>query len=93
MLIKTDHTGVILQAGTKLRSIPRKVKVRDCRKHRKEDLYSVLAGEDWDDILEATDIKDAMDWLECKILGHMNKCIPTRTVSISSTVLYIYAMY
>ena len=56
MLIKADHTGVILPAGTKLRPIRRKVKVRDCRKHRKEDLYDlyiVLAGKDWDDVLEA----------------------------------------
>ena len=84
MLIKADHTGVILPAGAKLRPIRRKVKVRECRKHRKEDLYSALAGEDWDDVLEATDIEDAVDWLERKILGHMNKCMPTRTISISS---------
>ena len=84
VLIKTDHTGVILPAGAKLRPIRRKVKVRECRKHRKEDLYSALAGEDWDDVLEATDIEDAVDWLERKILGHMNKCMPTRTISISS---------
>ena len=34
--------------------------------------------------MEATDIEDPVDWLECKILDHMNKCMPTRTVSISS---------
>jgi hypothetical protein len=33
MLTKTDHIGVILPAGTKLKPMRRKVEFRDCRKH------------------------------------------------------------
>ena len=40
MLIKSDHIGVVLPAGTKLRPVRRKVKIRDQR----EDLYKGLVG-------------------------------------------------
>ncbi len=46
MLTKTDHIGVILPAGMKLKPMRRKVEFRDCRKHRKEDFYEALAEED-----------------------------------------------
>lgn len=73
MPIKTDHTRVILPAGIKLKPIHQKVKVHDCRKHHKEE---------WDDVSETTDVDDAMYQLECK-MGHMNKCMPKKTASIS----------
>ena len=38
MLIKTDHQGVILPAGTKLKPVRCKVQIRDTRKHQKEEL-------------------------------------------------------
>ena len=50
--IKTDHTAVILPAGSKLKPVRQKVRIRDCRKHRKEALYLELAGETWDSVLE-----------------------------------------
>ena len=37
MLTKSDHTGVVLPAGTKLRPVRRKVKICDQREHRKQD--------------------------------------------------------
>ena len=43
--IITDHTAVILPAGTKLKPVRQIVRIRDCRKHRKEALYLELAGE------------------------------------------------
>ena len=39
MLIKTDHEGFVLPAGTKLKPMRRKVLVRDCREHRKQSFY------------------------------------------------------
>lgn len=42
--IKTDHTVVILPAGTKLRPIRQNVRIRDCRKHRKGGLYLKLVS-------------------------------------------------
>ncbi len=84
MLTKTDHTGVILPAGMKLKPMRRKVEFRDCRKHRKEDFYKALAEEDWEDVLQSTNVNDAVNCLERKIMDHMNRCMPTKTVSISS---------
>ncbi len=43
MLTKTDHAGVILQAGIKLKPMRRKFQFRDCRKPRKDALYKSLA--------------------------------------------------
>ena len=37
MLTKSDHTGMVLPAGTKLRLVRRKVKICDQREHRKQD--------------------------------------------------------
>ncbi|CAB4011545.1 Hypothetical predicted protein [Paramuricea clavata] len=79
-----DHIGVILPAGTKLKPMRRKVEFRDCRKHRKEDFHKVLAEEDWEDVSQTTNVNDAVNCLERKIMDHMNKCMPTKTVSISS---------
>ena len=42
--IKTDHTAVILPAGTKLKPIRQNVRIRDCRKHCKEGLYLKLVS-------------------------------------------------
>ncbi|CAB4022554.1 Hypothetical predicted protein [Paramuricea clavata] len=76
--------GVILPAGTKLKSMRRKVEFRDCRKHRKEDFHKALAEEDWENVSQSTNVNDAVNCLERKIMDHMNKCMPTKTVSISS---------
>ncbi|CAB4026139.1 RNA-directed DNA polymerase from transposon X-element, partial [Paramuricea clavata] len=84
MLTKTDHMGVILPAGTKLKPMRRKVEFRDCRKHRKEDFHKALAEEDWEDVSQSTNVNDAVNCLERKIMDHMNKCMPKKTVSISS---------
>ena len=45
--IKTYHTAVILPAGTKLKPIRHNVRIRDCRRHRKEGLYLKLVSENW----------------------------------------------
>ena len=44
MLTKSDHAGVVLPAGTKLRPVRRQVKIRDQREHRKQDLYKAVPG-------------------------------------------------
>ena len=84
MLTKTDHIGVILPAGAKLKPMRRKVEFRDCRKHRKEDFHKALAEEDWEDVSQSTNVNDAVNCLERKIMDHMNKCMLTKTVPISS---------
>ena len=53
------------------------------QKHRKEALYLELAGETWDSVLGTNDVDEANN-LETLIHRHMDKCMPFRTVRISS---------
>ena len=82
--IKTDHTAVFLPAGSKLKPVRQKIRIRDCRKHRKEALYLELAGATWDSVLGTNDPDEAVNNLETLIHRHMDKCMPFRTVCISS---------
>ena len=61
---KSDHRGVILPAGSKLRPVRRKVHIRDRRLHRKHDLYTSLAGEDLREVLETKNVNEAVNKLE-----------------------------
>ena len=60
MLIKADHTGVILPAGMKLKPIRRKFLSHDGRKHRKDALYKVLAEQNWEAVQKATNADEAV---------------------------------
>ncbi|XP_028411603.1 uncharacterized protein LOC114534362 [Dendronephthya gigantea] len=84
MLTKTDHKGVILPAGIKLPPVRRKIQVRDQREHRKNDLYMALAQENWNEVFLSTDIDQAVKELEKVIHGHLDRCMPLRTVTMSS---------
>ncbi len=84
MLTETDHIGVTLPAEMKLKPMRQKVEFRDCS----EDFFKALAEEDWEDVLQSTNVNDAVNCLERKILDNMNRCMPTKTVSISSRDLY-----
>ena len=84
ILSKTDHEGFVLPAGLKLKPVRRKVLVRDCREHRKQSFYMALATLDWSDVFNAVDINKAVDVLEEKILAVMDKCLPQKSVRISS---------
>ena len=82
--IKTDHTAVILPAGSKLKPVRQKIRIRDCRKQRKEALYLELAGKTWDSVLGTNDVDEAVNNLKTLIHRHMDRCMPFRTVCISS---------
>ena len=82
--IKTDHMAVILTAGSKLKPVRQKIRIRDCRKHQNEVLYLELAGATWDSVLGTNDPDEAVNNLETLIHRHMDKCMPFRTVCISS---------
>ncbi len=84
MLIKTDHLGVILPAGLKLKPIRRKVLVRDRREHRKQAFYRALENENWDQVMCNDNPDHVVERLEAIILGHLNYCVPQRVVSMSS---------
>lgn len=82
--VKTDHTGFVIPAGTKLKPIRREVKMWDCRDHRKGALHNGHAEVNWDDVLLCSDVDEAVCLLEEKISDHVDRCMPVSTVSISS---------
>ena len=84
MLMKTDHKGVIMPAGSKLKPIRQKVQIRDVREHRKRNFYIALNSGDWDDVFTSTDVNCAVNTLENKIINLMDSHMPLRTVSMSS---------
>ena len=84
MLMKTEHEGFVLPAGTKLKPTRRKVLVRDCREQRKRALYLSLAAEDWGEVITAEDINVAVGIMEDKIRTLMDKCMPLKSVRMSS---------
>ncbi|XP_068757446.1 uncharacterized protein [Montipora capricornis] len=84
MLMKTDHKGVIMPAGSKLKPFRQKVQIRDVREHRKRNVYTALNSEDWDDVFTSTDVNCAVNTLENKIINLMDSHMPLRTVSMSS---------
>ena len=71
--IKTDHTAVILPAGTNLKPIRCKVQMWDCRENCKAILYTALVEENWDNVLTAPDVQQALCLLKEKIHSHMDK--------------------
>ena len=85
MLIKTDHEGFVLPAGPKLKPLRRKALVRDCREHRKQSFYMALATVDWSDVFNVVDINKAVELLKEKILAVMDKCMPQKSVRMSSS--------
>ena len=83
-LAKSDHTGVVLPAGTKLRPVRRKVKIRDQREHCKQDLYKALAEEDWSEVYQSQGVDQAISCMERIILSHLEKWMPMKTVTMLS---------
>ena len=84
MSIKTDHEGVVLPPGIKLKPLRYKVQLRDCREHRRATLYFELEQTDCNHVCEAENIDEVVTRLETQILLLMNDCMPLRTVKMSS---------
>ena len=81
---KSNHRGVILPAGSKLRPLRRKVHIRDRRLHWKQDLYMALVEEDCREVLDTENVNEAVNKLETTIRGHSDRCMPVRVVTMSS---------
>ena len=55
-LMKTDHLGVVLPPGLKLKPVRTKVTFRDYREHRKILFENRIQAYDWSEVFNATDI-------------------------------------
>ena len=88
MLMKTDHKGFVIPAGTKLKPLRRKIQLRDCREHRKQAFYRDLASQDWSELLAAENVDIAVNFMEDKIKKLMDKCMPIKYVRMSIRALF-----
>ena len=84
MLIKTDHKGFVLPAGTKLKRTLSKVLEIDCREHCKQSFYLALAAQDWQEVVTADNVDVAVRIMEDKICSLMDKCMPLKSIRMSS---------
>ena len=82
--MKTDHEGFVLPAATKLKPTRRKVLVRNYREHRKQSFYLALAAQDWQEVVTADNVDIAVRIMEDKICTLMDKCMPLRSIHMSS---------
>ena len=67
-----------MPARNKLRPVRRKVIIRDCR----ENLN--LSSEDWSELLRSTNVDAPVSQLEAKLITLMDRCLPLKTVTMSS---------
>ena len=81
---QTDHTAVVFPAGTKLKPICCKVQIQHCRENHKAALYNEMVEENWDEVLAAPGVQQAVCVLEEKIHGNTNRCMSVRPASMPS---------
>ena len=84
ILIKTDHKVFVLPAGTKLKPLCCKVLVCNCREHHKESFYLASAAQDRQEVVTADNVDVAVRIMEDKICSLMDKCMPLRSIRMSS---------
>ena len=68
MLIKTDHKGFVLPAGTKLKLTRCKVPETDCREHHKQSFYLASAAQDWQEVVTSDNVDVAVRIMEDNML-------------------------
>ena len=83
-LIKTDHTGVVLPPGRKLKPFCTKFQFRDCREHRKLQFAYKIQSCDRSHVIEADDVDCPVDRLNDTLHDIMHMCFPLRTVTLST---------
>ena len=82
--IKTDHRGVIVPAGAKLKPMRYKFTIHDYREHRKIAFHAKLLEQSWDVIFDSEDVESASRYLQSTLRDVMNENFPAKTVGIST---------
>ena len=82
--IKTDHRGVIVPAGAKLKPMRYKFTMHDYREHRKIAFHAKLLEQSWDVIFDSEDVESASRYLQSTLRDLMNENFPAKTVRIST---------
>ena len=82
--ITTDHGGVIVPAGAKLKPMRCKCTMHDNREHRKIAFHAKLLEQSWDVIFDSEDVESASRFLQSTLRDLMNENFPSKTVPMST---------
>ena len=82
--MKTDHLGVVLPPGLKLKPVRIKVTFRDYREHRKILFENRIQAYEWSEVFNATDTDVATNLLNQSVKNLMDECFPKKTVQVSA---------
>jgi hypothetical protein len=79
--MKTDHLGVIIPAGIKLKPFRTKISFRDYRAQNKVKFQKKLAEKSWSEVTSMETVEEAT-----KVLGNdmIDQCFPKKTVTLST---------
>ena len=80
----TDHRGVIVPAGAKLKPMRYKFTMHDYREHRKIAFHAKLLEQSWDVIFDSEDVESASRYLQSMLRDLMNENFPANTVRMST---------
>ena len=82
--MKTDHKGVILPAGVRLKPLRFSCIMRDYREHRKIVFHHKLLEQDWNHVIDNFDLDTAVSSLHSTLEKLMNECFPSKSIRMSS---------
>ena len=82
--MKTDHKGVILPAGVRLKLLRFSCTMRDYREHRKIMFHHKLLEQDWNHVNDNFDLDTAVNSLHSTLEKLMNECFPHKSIRMSS---------
>ena len=82
--MKSDHKGVVLPAGKKLKPVRCTYKIHDYREHRKIAFRQKLLEFNWEYMNSNTDVDRLVEELQAALCNMMEQCFPTKTVRVSS---------
>ena len=82
--IKTDHRGVIVPAGARLKPMRYKCTMHDYREHRKIAFHAKLLEQSWDAIFDSKDVESASRYLQSTLRDLMNENFPVKTMHMST---------
>ena len=82
--IKTDHKGIVLPPGAKLKPVRFKYILCDYREHRMNKFHQELLEHDWNNVNRCTNVDSAAECLQSDLRRLMAQCFPAKTVRMSS---------
>ena len=84
LLEKTDHEGVILPAGVRLKPLRFSCTMHDYREHRKIMFHRKPLEQDWNHVNDNFDLDTAVNSLHSTLEKLMNECFPRKSIRMSS---------